>query len=419
MPDIEVIIPDDGDNEFTLQDWKEILAESRPSGQIAISLRKTEDAILVHMPARKLLSAVKFILGYAYADVESPYLLHRPTVPLQHPMFPWLNADGLSATLKYPVGNPDQQYLNPLTGKTTMVPRETAVFSGGYGPEYYGKYAVAEVLVRFSDHQTRYISDDDPIWQEGYLGKEWIRSVSFSSIQPKAEAVAVEGATDEKSLYWCEYGLDDVSPPIIGPGNLNPITAPVYTPKIQASYQMVWRCVPETYICPNLDYNDPSTLVMPYPERLLKQLGSTNSKAFPSPKGHQAGTLLFDDLKMERYRLPVLTNGEAGLYAYDIYFTFTAFNPKQPIYDEWQPVLGANINQSEVTRFRGHQLYPWRTGSKGYWYGATRGKLVNPYTQGVEDGVRGTYGGANMVDSTDFFDLFRSVNDTTAYPLPW
>lgn len=129
---------DSGQADYTITDWQEAIADQQPGGD-AFSLESGESSLTVLVPWLKARSFVRFVLGWSYADQDSPYRLRRE-LPQYHPRFSWLRASTVSFQSIAPVG---------VQNVGTKV---AGAFSNSLPIAKYDKMLAT---VRFTDHPDR------------------------------------------------------------------------------------------------------------------------------------------------------------------------------------------------------------------------------------------------------------------------
>lgn len=382
-----VILPEDPADEWDLSAWMELMGNTRPGGSGAFSPQMSEDVLAITVPFNQVRSCIRQLLGYAWADDASPWQLHREAVPVQHPQLPWLWADSVAVTPK-----------NPLPAEATNADKThvkvDAVNFATYGPDYFGRYSYAEVAVRFRPVYYRVWRDSDPIWQDTYAGKEYMRNFGCVGKQMGLDLIVADGGTDSGSLVFAEGKTGGVGTgPATGPGG-RAIPGAVYFRQNRNKFKMIWKQVPVNFVCGEMlfDTAHVSTFLMPLAPKFAAAIGKVNSLPFPgSSSPHLAGTLLLTEVEEIPYQQPVRTDSEFGLWACDVVFTMEHYNPDRD--------SGAHTNPDPITPVKyGHHLQPYRP--TGYSYYATYG-----------DGTtRGTYNGKSPLGEYDFHSLFTHKN---------
>ena len=389
----DIILPEKPADRWSLSDWQEMMAQNRPSGAGTFSSATSEDSLEILVKFNQVRSCLQQILGWAWADDAAPYLLHRESVPVQHPYFPWLWADAARV-----------EPFNPL-GKTqtdlTIKAKELGVAFPDYGPEYFTRYTLAKITIRFVNINWQQWLDSDPIWADNFVGEEWGRSFGLANKTTTLDLITAEGGNDAASLYFAEGNTSGAGTgPVTGP-NGTPFGGTQFIRVNRTDYKMLWKCVPLNYFAGPTSFTagDEASYLMPSATRMMKALGRVNSAPFPGANSpFVAGTLLLKAVEEVPYQQPVRTTTEFGLFASDFYLTFEHFDPTRD--------ATAVTNPSGTTPVkRGHYLFPYRP--TGKWYYATAGTET----------TRGTYGGTAPIQSQDFHDLFRHVGNP-AYPLP-
>ncbi len=385
------ILPENPADEFDFRtrsnggDWLEIIDSTKPGGAAILTHDKSEDTIEILIPANKVRSACRQILGYAYADTGPPWRLHRPSVPIAHAGLPWLWANGFAAEFLTPKANLSKPHPD-FPG--FFVPEMDAIDWVGYGPQVIAKYRYAKVTIRYGLIDFGLYPDSDPYWNS--TREEWRRFVGLDpdeGLAPKTEIVQAEGGADS-TFYFA--ATDKFATPAAPTPGTTPFKGQVYVYKTTGKYKIVWRCVPEEYCCTG-------TYQLPFPKRIFDALGKVNTGAFLGSTQHGRDTLIFDDVRGKRYQLPLRTDSANGLYAWDWYMSFDYFNPSEPAV-----VKDSNGDTvSDANRRHGHQLRP-DPNSLG-WYYASRGT----------EATRGTMAGIPAVDSYDMNKIFLHVSDPT------
>jgi hypothetical protein len=384
-----VILPEKPADVWDLDEWREKVARESPGGAGAHSLQSSEESLVITVDSNKVRSCLQKVLGWSWADTAAPWRLHREEVPIQHPRYPWLWADS-AAPLNW---NPLAQRQTDSTYKA----KEDGVGFETYAPAQTTRYTKTDILVRFKNIWGRQWRDSDPTWQDGLVGKEWMRSLGCVGKNVQLDLITAEGAGDAAALYWAEGGGDG---PVAGPGAGSAFNGTQYVRRNVTQFKLVWRCVQTEYTCGRMDFEeaDYDSFLMPLPRRLVRQLGTVNDAPFPgSSSRYKAGTLLFSALEEVTYQLPVRTDSEFGLWASDYTITLDHFDPPRD--------PAASTNPAGQTVKYGHHLFPWR--KTRFWYLATAGT----------DATRGSYSGKTALEATTFTDMFRHVDDP-AYAIP-
>lgn len=390
-----VILPEAPADEWDLSDWLELMAAEKPGGAGAFSHQASEDTLVITLPGNQVRSCIRQLLGWAWSDVAAPWRLHRPAVPVQHPRYPWMWADAVSVQPHNPLGQ--------VQSDASVKAKTAGVGFTGYAPSAHGCYARMDVTVRFRGINWFNFLDSDPLWADNFAGKEWLRSFGKVNAAYETDLISAEGANDEASLYFAEGTTAGAgSGPVSGP-NGTPFNGTQFVRVSKTRFRLVWKCVPVEYVCGEQEFNEAGadTFLMPLPRRLVRALGTVNDAAFPGTSSpYVAGTLLLSGVEEIPYQLPVRTTADFGLMAADYILTFDHFDPPR------DSAAVQNLGGGGATAVkRGWHLYPSRI--TGYWYYATKGTAV----------TRGTYAGVGQLESTDFTDLFRHVDDP-AYPIP-
>lgn len=388
-----VIIPERPADEWSLSDWLEEIAHTRPGGAGTFSPAQCSDSIQIETTYNKVRSAILQLLGWAWADDSSPWRLHREATPVQHPWHPQLWASGATVEPFNPLGTTQDD--------ATVKPKVAGVAFIGYGPEYTANYTRAKITLHFTNINWIQYKDSDPVWQDSYAGKEWLRSFGLASKATTLDLITAEGANDAASLWFAEGVTGGVGVgPTTGPDG-TPFGGTQFVRVTKTDFKMLWRNVPTNYFAGETTLSEAkaSTFLMPLAKRMEKGLGRVNSTPFPGADSpFVAGTLLFKGVEEIPYQQLLRTASGFGLGASDFYLTFEHFDPTRDDDAVTNP-------PDSVPLKRGHLLFPYRP--TGKWYYASSGDSI----------LRGTYGGNAVLQSMDFHDLFRHVDDP-AYPIP-
>lgn len=385
-----VILPEAPADRWNLGEWLEQMAQQKPGGDDAFSNQVSESSLVITVPGNKVRSCVQQVMGWSWSDTAAPWRLHREACPVQHPRYPWLWADAVSVRPVNPLGQ--------IQPDLTVQPKTPGVGYDGYAPEYYGCYARVDVTVRFRSINWFNFRDDDPLWADNFAGKEYLRSFGKVNAGYETDLISAEGANDSAALYFAEGTVGGAgSGPVAGP-NGDPFNGTQFVRVSKTRFRLVWKNVPTEYVSGEQEYNeaDCASFIMPLPRRLVRALGTVNSTPFPGANSpYVAGTLLLSGVEEIPYLQPVRTTSDFGLPASDFVFTFDHFDPRRD--------PAAITVPAGQTGKRGWHLYPSRI--TGYWYYATKGSAV----------TRGTYSGVGQLESLEFHDLFKHVDDPSGF----
>jgi hypothetical protein len=257
------------------------------------------------------------VLGWSYADQESPFKLHRDN-PQAHPRFAWLTASTVTFNSLGPVGVEDVG---------TKVP---GVFSSSLP---VAKYEEVEATVRFTDRPWAFITDDQLAVVELFSASGEACRNTYFEVSPTIEIISAEGLNNIKFQH--------------GPKANQEIPAPFGTLMSKCNKTLNWMWVPHEFI-------SGSDALQFAPTKINACVGRVNSATF---LGHPAGTLLLQAPQYQRFRFPVLTaNGTYGYFGWNIRFPMQFFDPTR------------GTGSSDA--YRGHQCVPDR--DTLLWYGAIR-----------------------------------------------
>ncbi len=336
---------------FTASDWQEMMATFQPGSGDTISSRRSAASLVGYIDATKTRAFIRYAIGYSYADVVSPFQLHRIN-PARHPDMPWLFVDSITFNDQGPIGNSaniDNAANLPAVGNTS---------GPGYKFTKYGRYLKAQCTVSFIQFPYNFISDDNADFND-FGRPEYLRNCErFRSTDPQLDVLQAE---TDRFLVFTEGTYTRPTPPggtesLVGksfPGSIGEYV-------MKTGFLLKWYQVPEDYVMENGK-----------PTKILNCMGKVNLNAF---LGFSQGTLLCQAPKFTRYQQPIQTTDEQGIYAYDIEIPFQYFNPEP----------GAGLGST----YKGHNLFPFaRAGGPNgpAWFSVNRGGIANqPYIPFVD-----------------------------------
>lgn len=374
-PQLYVELPEDTfDPVF---DPLEVIGDTAPVSSSFMA--DAQDTTLTYqIPANKVRSAIKYYLGYSYADGVAPYSLHRE-LPARHPVFPGLYAYSASVTNFGPKPNPD----NPSNETYIESPFEA---SDGE-VMYYGGYNKALLTVKYKSWgRVRFLPDSDI---DGYLD-EYKRYCSFDT-EPSIESLQADGSSQLK------FREHDASGVIGGPNDPfgKAFPAPIAELMGKTALTISWLQVPHNYLSTDPDilildrilgkFSDGDTVenysTWKYPPRI----GTVNADFF---LGYYPGTLLLRAVKAVPVLYPVTTA--------DPFDLATGWN-LQMVWEHFDPIKGADYGPKKrgLSPYRGHRIFPYAR--SGYWYYATRAE-----------------NGREMLPLVNHWPVFSSVLDPDA-----
>ncbi len=310
-------------------DWLEAIDNTGPGNTVDATGTTQEATLTGYVPFNKYRSAMRYFLGYSYADTAAPWALHREP-PQAHPEFPQLYAYAMSATPFAPEVNPDG----------TFVTKTQSLFDPD---QYFGSYQQRLVTIRFKSFGRMRFYPDSMI--EAF-SEEYRRWTTLRG-EPGIETLNVDGY----QLSFAETSGGPNAPVIYaaGPPKIKATPFPCPMPELfpKCNFAIKWHGVPYEYLSANPDIFRPT--------KILSMLGYVNSQAFLG-NNFPAHTMLFTSVIFEEILYPV-----------------TPQNPLEPVtgYDVTFMLL-ENPKESGVggSTFRGHRVFPWRT--NGLWYHAVR-----------------------------------------------
>lgn len=371
-------------------DAKDVIGDTAP-----VSSSFTADAqdttLTFQIPANKIRSALRYYLGYSYADGSAPYSLHRE-LPARHPVFPQLYAYSASVTEFGPKPNTDNPENEPYL--------ESPFEASDGSTMYYASYNKALLTVKYKSWgRIRFLPDSDI---DSYLD-EYKRYCSFDS-EPSMESLQADGSSQ---LVFREGGGANQPTPAVGTPPTLPYSAfpaPIAELMGKTALTVTWLQVPHNYLS-----TDPDILLL---DRFLGKysLGATpdNYATWKYPPrigtvnkdfflGFYPGTLLLRAVKATSILYPVTCA--------DPYDNATGWN-LQMVWEHFDPVKGiaysvdpANPSgvpiQAGKSPYRGHRIFPYaRTGQ---WYYATRAES-----------------GKELLPLVNHWPCFSNVNDPDA-----
>lgn len=345
-------------------DWLEIIDSGSSPGSLHLSNDNQDCTLTGYVPWNKIRSCARWFLGYAYADADGSYLLHREN-PAAHPITPFCWAYDWSATPFCPQSNPESVNGWPIfTSPFEVVNIKVA----------YHKLAI--VTVRFRNFRMRFRPDSD---LSGDPRNEWMRN-TYIDPEPNVEALSADGISQ---LYFVEGGQPGsypAGPVVSASGPVFP--APIAELLAKSTFVWNWLNVPFDYLSFTEDYL--------YPEKILACMGKVNSQVFPinAPSEEQfpIGTLLCRPPKFSIKTFPVAAADPTNpLLSVDVAIPMEYFNP---------------TNGSPGSIYRGHNLMPWR--ANGLFYYCTR--------------LPESTGAPPLLQSADFNAMFTHVDDDRYQP---
>lgn len=315
------------DEEFVyLEDWEEHTPETgqQSGGGGAASATGQTDVLVGWVTGKKLRSALRWFLGYSYADEGEPYGLHREP-PARHPLHPQLYAHTCSYVgFGYPTDRPSSFMFDPS---------EFEEWDGS--PLYRVPWEKYLLTINFrSFGRVAFLPDDnyvDPILD---YSDEYKRYCEFG-LDPSVQALTADVASQ---LKFHEGGPSTTTPVTAFPAPLAELMA-------KAAFTIKWMQVPHEYLSDSQYYLKPT--------KILDRLGRVNDDTFV---GHAKGTLLLTAVKFEPHLFTVTpADPYYPLTGWDVTFVFEQFDPEK------------GVSGSE---YRGHRVFPWR--EDGKWYYAVR-----------------------------------------------
>jgi hypothetical protein len=302
MPDLNSI--ENLAGQFTETDWNEAFSMSSPN-KYSITRTSADVSLVGDIDGSKIKSCIQYLLGYSYVGNEkdgsgnSVKKLHRVT-PAYHPLLTWLYCTAIT----------------DLNGRGLPSDKTQLTLDPPYDDTFkYGNYARYLVTAKYAPLPYD-VKEDDQITYE------YERYVEIKT-EPYVEMLTLPQG---QLLYDASYASSIDGNPIMSPRTR--------IKQKKTRIIMVWHEVPLNYIC---DSNG-------IPTKLVDIQKCVNKVEF---LGKPAGTLLCEDVKIERGVFPVATDIlDSNMLMATVTFNFIFFDPPR--------------HPSETKR--GHNLLPCQNG---------------------------------------------------------
>ncbi len=337
--------------QFTEDDWKELVSSAQPGGGNAFTRHTAEATLVGLVPFNKLLGLARYALGWNYCNGST---LQR-IAPIAHPLYTNLNCTGFSE-LPYVPGIENQTgTVIPSSGDSNLfLEAKEPLYAGVVPLRGYSSYRKSRVTMRFGTLPFNLYDDDDLTTL--FAGKEENRWTEIQT-QPRMDILSVDGAS-----------LTFVESPAAGtvPGKVGQVL-------VKSDVQVIWHDVPKTWLFTDNE-----------PVNIMAALGTVNSDTFFN---YVPGTLLLVGARLTRNMWSFAAGGE-DFFEYDVELLMSFFDP---------PTGAA----SPITH--GHNLQPWRSplpadkAASGKWFLAT-------WT-----GDTPASGGRTLLQSSAFSDIFTNA----------
>ncbi len=309
------------EEEFTIADWKEAVANFRPGSGNSFSRESGEASLTGYIPAVKLRGALRFFLGYDNVSGTPKYI--NRTNPVYHPFY-----TNLVCT------NAGEEEFKPSdyragVGRILKVAAKSALdYSGSpifVAPKctHRTAYTKARVTLRFQPVQWGFAED-------GSIDRdhEYQRN-TYPEFEPRTELLSLDG-------YQLIFAEGESCPgPLTNPKGAA-VPAPFGQILVKPDIVFHWKHVPESFVMLN-----------GLPTKILEAMGKVNATAW---RGYAAGTLLLVGAKMVRTPWS-LAAGTEDLFNYQIALFMSHFNPTK----------GKTGNTAApITDNLGHNNLPWQ-----------------------------------------------------------
>lgn len=316
------LYPELADDQFTEDDWKELIDDAKPGGEDVFGLGRAEATLVGLIPARKRRSARPFILGFAEANPDTFKL--RRDLPARHPEYPDMWATGVSFQPINPRGNDENEDNAPYRD----------AFSADF-IDRHANYEWAFCTIVFSS--LPYDVLDDGFVDDVLEGDESQRFVTRPErTQPSLQLLQAE----TESYLTFREGAENAPSGKKVPGAIAEYMA-------HTVYTLAWHMVPADYVMDGL-----------IPRKILATVGRGNAAEW---LGFPPGTLLMEAPEFEKLQFPAAgLTGLEPIFFYTVRLNFKHFDPEK------------GVPESE---YRGHNLMPFSVDGK--WYYATRGASIS------------------------------------------
>jgi hypothetical protein len=324
--------------EFTATDWKECVANFRPSGPNSFSPESGEAALTGVVPAHKVRGAMRFLLGYNNTETVADKVYIQRTNPVYHPRYERMVCTS-AAEEEFKPQSKTASLSTPHTLKTPAVAAVSAAKSLGFRTGY----THAHITARFQPIPWE-LAEDSIDREHEYQRNTWI------DIEPRIEVLSLDGF----KLIFAEG--ESNTPPVSNPkGKEYP--APFGQILVKPDVTMYWKSVPKRFLMP-----------LGLPRNVLAALGKVNDDSF---NGFAKGTLLLMGAKLTRTPW-ALALGTEDPWNYQVMLAFSYFKPPK-----------GKSADTQIDTNHGHNNMPWRglavegaltagDTNAGKWFLATR-----------------------------------------------
>lgn len=300
------ITPETEDTDFDEDDWLELSALLKPGGGDQFKIDKGQAVLVGWIDAARKRACNNFLRGYAYADVTTPYALHRVN-PVRHPEMPWLYCSDVRFVDEAPTKDSDD---------ASGYPKRASIMDGPLSGTTH--YQISKVFVSFEPYDYDFVEDEG-------VTNEWERNVTF----PFANEPSLELLTAETDRYL-EWKAVTGAPTGTFPGTLS-------ERKEETRLVLKWWNVPEDFIM----REDKK-----YAEKIMRCVGRVNSATW---NGYPKHTLRAEAPRFYRFQQQVMTDFGGGLYSYDIEIPLIYFDPSP----------AETSGNRDTATVLGHNLFPY------------------------------------------------------------
>ncbi len=320
------------EEEFTIADWKEVVANFRPGSGNSFSRRSGEASLTGLIPSVKLRGALRFFLGYDNVSGTPKYI--NRTNPVYHPLY-----TNLICT------NAGEEEFSPGdyragVGRVLKVAAKSALSYSG-SPIFVAPrcthrtaYKKARVTLRFQPVEWGFAEDGGSGGGGEFDRDHEYQRNTYPEFEPRTEVLSLDG-------YQLIFAEGENCPGLLTSPKGAAVPAPFGQLLVKPDLVFHWRNVPENFLMQN-----------GLPTKILEAVGKVNATAW---RGYPAGTLLLVGAKLIRTPWG-LAAGTESLFNYDVALLMSYFNPTK----------GKTGNPAvPITDNLGHNNLPWQGLAQG------------------------------------------------------